>query len=339
LALPASDLDVLAARFCLTPGQISESIALASISVTEQGSDSPTAAAGAGTLGAFLFATARRQSAQDLGKLAHKRTAIHTWDDLVLQDDVLAQLREMCRRVVHSHRVFGQWGFDRKLSLGRGVSALFTGPPGVGKTAAASAVAHELRMDLYEINLAGVVSKYIGETERNLDRVLEAAHSAILAIHEGEAILGKRTAVHDQHDRYGNLEIAYLLQKLEEHEGVVIVTTNLRGNLDNAFTRRLSFIVHFPFPSVADRRRIWDVIWPKATPLAEDVDLEYMAAQFPLAGGHIKNIALAAAFLAAEDGGCVTMGHLLRATRRELQKVGKVELEILPIAATERGLV
>jgi SpoVK/Ycf46/Vps4 family AAA+-type ATPase len=222
----------------------------------------------------------------------------------------------------------GEWGFDRKLSFGKGVNALFAGPSGTGKSMAAEIVAGELGLDLYRIDLSGVVSKYIGETEQNLDRVFRAAEgsNAILFFDEADALFGKRSEVRDSHDRYANIEISYLLQKMEEYEGVAILATNLRQNLDESFVRRLAFTIHFPFPDEADRRRIWSGIWPAEAPLARDVDPDFLSRQFKLTGGNIKNIALAAAFLAAQNGGMVTMSHLLQATRREFQKLGKTSM-------------
>ena len=260
-----------------------------------------------------------------MAKAARKIVPRYTWRDIVLPDEALAQLREVCERVTHRQRVMGDWGFDRKLSLGKGVNALFAGPSGTGKTMAAEILAGELGLDLYRIELSGVVSKYIGETEQNLDGVFQAAEgsNAILFFDEADALFGKRSEVRDSHDRYANIEISYLLQKFEEYEGVAILATNLRQNLDEAFLRRLAFTIHFPFPDEAERRRIWGRIWPCETPLAKDIDLDLLSRQFKLSGGNIKNIALSAAFLAAEHGGVVTMGHLLQATRREYQKLGK----------------
>jgi SpoVK/Ycf46/Vps4 family AAA+-type ATPase len=247
------------------------------------------------------------------------------WDDIVLPEDSLAQLREICQRVAHRHRVLGEWGFDRKLSLGKGVNALFAGPSGTGKTMAAEIIANALGLDLYRIDLAGVVSKYIGETEKNLDRVFSAAQhaNAILFFDEADALFGKRSEVRDSHDRYANIEISYLLQKMEEYDGIAILAPNLRQNLDDAFMRRLAFTVHFPFPDEASRRQIWTGIWPAETPLDGDIDHDFLARQYKLSGGNIKNIALASAFLAAEDEKPVTMAHLFQATRREHQKMGK----------------
>jgi AAA+ superfamily predicted ATPase len=272
-----------------------------------------------------LFAAARAQSGHDLAAVAHKIEPKYVWDDIVLPEDSLAQLREICQRVAHRHRVLGEWGFDRKLSLGKGVNALFAGPSGTGKTMAAEIIANALGLDLYRIDLAGVVSKYIGETEKNLDRVFSAAQhaNAILFFDEADALFGKRSEVRDSHDRYANIEISYLLQKMEEYDGIAILATNLRQNLDDAFMRRLAFTVHFPFPDEASRRQIWTGIWPAETPLDGDIDHDFLARQYKLSGGNIKNIALASAFLAAEDEKPVTMAHLFQATRREHQKMGK----------------
>ena len=272
-----------------------------------------------------LFAAARAQSGHDVAALAHKIEPKYVWEDIVLPEDSSAQLREICQRVAHRHRVLGEWGFDRKLSLGKGVNALFAGPSGTGKTMAAEIIANALGLDLYRIDLAGVVSKYIGETEKNLDRVFSAAENAnaILFFDEADALFGKRSEVRDSHDRYANIEISYLLQKMEEYDGIAILATNLRQNLDDAFMRRLAFTVYFPFPDEASRRQIWTGIWPAETPLDADIDLDFLARQFKLSGGNIKNIALASAFLAAEEESPVAMAHLFQATRREHQKMGK----------------
>ncbi len=273
-----------------------------------------------------LFAAARAQSGPALAALARKIEPKFRWNDIVLAPERLAQLWEICNQVKYRHVVYGEWGFDDKLSLGKGVNALFSGPPGTGKTMAAEIIASELQLDLYKIDLSQVVSKYIGETEKNLDRIFTAAENAniILLFDEADALFGKRSEVKDAHDRYANLEIAYLLQKMEEYEGITILTSNLRQNLDEAFTRRIRFIVEFPFPEPEYRLQIWQGIWPKKTPLAAELDLKLLAQKFKLAGGNIRNIALAAAFLAAEEGHCVSMKHLLQATKREFQKMGRL---------------
>lgn len=272
-----------------------------------------------------FFTASRVQSSHDLGALARKITPNYTWDDIVLPADQAARLREMCAQARYRHVVYGEWGFGRKLSLGKGLSALFSGPPGTGKTMAAEVIARELRLDVYKIDLSQVVSKYIGETEKNLNRIFAEARAsnAIIFFDEADALFGRRSEVKDAHDRYANIEVAYLLQKMDEYDGVSILATNLRQNLDPAFTRRLSFTIEFPFPDEQSRRQIWQTIWPDARLLAEDADLDFMATQFKLSGGSVKNIAVAAAFLAAEDGRRVTLTHLLRATKREYEKQGR----------------
>ena len=213
-----------------------------------------------------------------------------------------------------------------ELRIVRGEKVAFVGPSGTGKTMAAEIIANDLKLDLYKIDLSSVVSKYIGETEKNLNRIFAAAEeaNAILFFDEADALFGKRSEVRDAHDRYANIEISYLLQKMEEYEGLAILTTNLRQNLDQAFLRRLAHTVHFPFPDTSSRQRIWVGIWPPQTPLADDIDLDFLAREFKLSGGNIKNLALTAAYLAVGDGGPVTMAHLIQALRREYQKMGKV---------------
>ena len=326
IPLANNDLDALAARFRLSPRQIEDAVETARQHVRWSGSapdPASTAAPEPQPRPADLFAAARRQSRHDLALLASRIEPKHRWDDIVLPADALAQLREICARESHRHRVLDTWGFDHKLSSGKGVNALFAGPSGTGKTMAAEILASELQLDLYRIDLAGVVSKYIGETEKNLDRIFSAVENAVLFFDEADALFGKRSEVRDSHDRYANLEISYLLQKMEQYEGVAILATNLRQNLDDAFMRRLAFTVHFPFPDVSHRRHIWRQIWPADLPVAPDVDVEFLATHFKLSGGHIKNIALASAFLAAADGGVVTMDHVRHATQREYQKLGK----------------
>ncbi|MEZ4660561.1 MAG: ATP-binding protein [Caldilineaceae bacterium] len=317
--IDALDLAAVAAKFRLNSGQIQDAVATARSLARWETPDSPT------ITDAHLHAAARLQSNRKLSELAQKITPHYTWDDIVLPPDPLTQLREIYQQVQHRSLVYETWGFDRKLALGKGLNVLFAGPPGTGKTMAADVLAHALALDLYKIDLSSVVSKFIGETEKNLARIFtEAASSnAILFFDEADALFGKRTAVRDAHDRYANVEIAYLLQKMEEYEGVVILATNLRKNLDEAFVRRLHFTIDFPVPDVADRRRIWSQVWPAATPRAPDLDWDYLAQRIEVAGGNIRNIALASAFLAAADGGVVTMQHLLQATRREYQKMGK----------------
>ena len=312
---PDADLDSVAGRFRLTAGQIYDAVA-----------DAHHRAAGRHITTADLFAAARARTTGRLAKLAKRIEPRHAWDDLVLPPDQVAQLRELCDQIRYRHIVFDEWGFDRRLSLGKGLNALFVGPSGTGKTMAAEVVAGELGLDLYKIDLSTVVSKYVGETEKNLERIFAAAHhsNAILFFDEADALFGKRSEVHDAHDRYANVEISYLLQKMEEYEGLVILTTNLNKNMDEAFVRRMHFTIEFPYPEADDRLRLWQVLLPAQLPLAADVDLELLATRYRLTGGNIRNVVLYAAFLAARDGGTLGMEHLLWATRREFQKMGRL---------------
>jgi SpoVK/Ycf46/Vps4 family AAA+-type ATPase len=225
--------------------------------------------------------------------------------------------------------VYDEWGFDRKLALGKGLTILFSGSSGTGKTMAADIIAGELGLNLYKIDLSTVVSKYIGETEKNLSLVFQEAESShsVLFFDEADALFGKRSDVKDAHDRYANIETGYLLQRMEEYEGIVILATNLQKNMDDAFIRRLQFSINFPSPNERDRLRIWKRVFPDTSPLDSQLNLSYIAGQFELSGGNIRNIALASAFLAADDGRLITRPHLIHAIRREYQKIGRIITE------------
>jgi AAA+ superfamily predicted ATPase len=328
-ALNGSDVDALAQRYRLTPGQISDAVDLARChALWEAASQSEADGLPAGGIApnmAGLLRAARAQTGHSLAKLARKVAAKYTWDDLVLPTDQRDQLRELCIQFTQRHVVYGAWGFERKLSLGKGLNCLFSGPPGTGKTMAAEVIANELQLDLYKIDLSQVVSKYIGETEKNLDRIFSAAEDAngILFFDEADALFGKRSEAKDAHDRYANIEVGYLLQKMEEYEGVAILATNLKSHLDDAFLRRLQVIVEFPLPDEEYRRYIWQGVFPREAPLGDDVDFSLLARAVRLAGGNIKNIGLASAFYAAGDGGVIRMLHVVRAVRREHQKLGR----------------
>ncbi|MGH2633654.1 MAG: ATP-binding protein [Tepidiformaceae bacterium] len=273
-----------------------------------------------------LYASARTQSTPILSDLARKITPHYAWDDIVLPADARDQLREMCAHIEHRHQVYEVWGLGAKLAMGKGLMALFAGNSGTGKTMAADVMAGTLGLDLYKIDLSGVVSKYIGETEKNLATIFtEAGHSnAILFFDEADALFGKRSEVKDAHDRYANIETAYLLQRMEEYAGMVVLATNLKSNLDEAFLRRLHFVIDFPMPDEDDRRRIWKATIPSAMPMTDDVDLEFLSRQFKIAGGNIRNVVLAAAFLASSEGSSVGMRHMVRGIRREYQKLGRM---------------
>ena len=317
LAAEVPDLATVANQFSLTPGQIADVAASARDLAAWQGER---------LVESHLFAASRAHSNQKLSTLATKIHPRYSWADIVLPEDTLAQLREMVNTVHQRPTVYGEWGFERKIALGKGLNALFAGESGTGKTMSADIMAGVLGLDLYKIDLSSLVSKYIGETEKNLNRIFtEAATSnAILFFDEADAIFGKRSEVKDSHDRYANIEISYLLQRMEAYDGVVILATNMRSNLDDAFTRRLHFIIEFPFPEAADREIIWRVNFPPETPLAADINFTLLAERFRLAGGNIRNIIMAAAFLAAESDTAVGMSHLLHATRREYQKMGRL---------------
>lgn len=317
------DLGALATTFKFTGGQVRDAAAMAVTLACLRDSERASLSV------ADVYEACRFQSNQRLSTLARKIVPRYQWDDIILPGDRVERLREICNHMKYRERVHGEWGFDRKLSLGKGLAVLFSGPSGTGKTMAAEIIASTLSLELYKVDLSVVVSKYIGDTEKNLSRIFTEAETsnAILFFDEADALFGKRSGVKDSHDRYANIEVGYLLQRMEEYDGVVILATNLRKNMDEAFVRRLQFTVEFPFPDEADRRRIWKGVWPDDTPRDPALDIDLMARRFEIAGGSIRNIALAAAFLAADDGNVITMSHLMHATKREFQKMGKVVTE------------
>ena len=318
---PEINIDVLANKFRFTGGQVQDAVADARNLAMMRCSNYN----GAITM-QDLYKSCRAQSNQKLSEMTQKIVPHYTWVDIVLPRDKLQQLREICSYVKYRHIVYHEWGFGRKLSLGKGLNVLFSGPSGTGKTMASDIIGNELKLDLYKIDLSCVVSKYIGETEKNLARIFKEAETsnAILFFDEADALFGKRSEVRDSHDRYANIEINYLLQKMEEHEGIVILATNFRKNMDDAFTRRIHFSVDFPFPDEEYRLKIWRNIFPRETTRSKDIDYEFLAKRFNLSGGNIKNIALNAAFLAAEKSKKIGMEHIIQATKREFQKMGKL---------------
>jgi hypothetical protein len=256
-----------------------------------------------------------------LDALAQRLVSDVGWDDIVLPADELGRLHEIADQVAHRHTVYHRWGFASRISRGLGISALFSGPSGTGKSLAAEVIANHLRLDLHRIDLSTVVDKYIGETEKNLRRLFDAAESggAILLFDEADALFGKRNQVRNSLDRYANIEVNYLLQRMESFTGLAVLTTNMRSALDPAFLRRLRFVVTFPYPGADQRREIWARVLPAATPRAPDLDLDRLA-RLPTTGGMIRNIALNAAFAAAAAGHHVTMPLLLGAARSEFGK-------------------
>jgi SpoVK/Ycf46/Vps4 family AAA+-type ATPase len=268
----------------------------------------------------LLWSACRKLRTPRLDQLALRIDATADWNDLILPPAQTATLQQIAAHAKHRLKVYRDWGFASRGARGLGVSALFAGESGTGKTLAAEVLAHELRLDLYRIDLSAVVSKYIGETEKNLRRVFDAAEDCgcILLFDEADALFGKRSEVKDSHDRYANIEVSYLLQRMEVYEGLALLTTNLRPALDTAFQRRLRFVVQFPFPDQEHREAIWRHAFPAATP-RHGLDYSKLA-RLQVAGGSIRSIALNAAFLAAEDDEPVGMAHVLRSAHADAAK-------------------
>lgn len=316
IELPRREADRLAASYRLSCSDIADTVRIAA---TRSGERAVVATP------ADLRQAASETAGRGVATVARRVEVVHRWDDIVLDDDTGHQLQELCARVRCRETVLDQWGLRRGSTAGGGTHALFSGPSGTGKTAAAQVVAAELGYQMWKVDLASVVSKYIGETEKNLDSIFAAADGSdvVLFFDEADALFGKRSEVRDAHDRYANIEISYLLQRMEEHDGVTVLATNLRRNLDDAFLRRLAFDVRFPFPDEQQRLRIWQRLLPDSVPVGTDVDLAALAGEYPLSGGQIRNAVLAAAFLAADSGGVVGDEQLRAAVRREFQKLGK----------------
>jgi len=266
----------------------------------------------------------KKQSNKNLLNYANLLESNYTWDDIILPSDSIEQLKEISSYVKNYHVVYSKWGYGKKLSMGKGLNALFAGPSGTGKTMAAGIIAKNLGLDLYRIDLSIMVSKYIGETEKNLNKVFHEARTSnsIVFFDEADALFGKRTEIKDAHDRYANIEVSYLLQKIEE-DGINILASNLKNNIDEAFLRRMHFSIDFPFPDEGCRKSIWEIMIPKDAPIEKDIDYTFLARRFKLSGGNIKNVHISAAFLAAEMNETIGMKHIIRAIKRELQKLGR----------------
>jgi hypothetical protein len=306
--------------FHLTQPQIERAVDSAYLIATAENSDLASR---------HLQAGARFQNAAGLEQRATRIEPRASWDDLVVPTDVTRQLRELAGRARHRDQVLGGWRMGGRSIRGRGVTSLFAGESGTGKTLSAEVIAHELGLDLYVIDLSTVVDKYIGETEKNLDRIFSEADriNGVLLFDEADAIFGKRSEVRDARDRYANVEVAYLLQRMERFDGLAVLTTNLRANLDESFTRRLDVLIDFPEPDRTARLALWRMHLPGHLPQGDDIDLVFLADRFSLSGGNIRNICLTAAFLAADEDSPVAMGHLIQATGREYRKLGRLTLE------------
>ncbi|MEV1024962.1 ATP-binding protein [Streptomyces sp. NPDC050264] len=320
---PAADVDVLArsvAAHRLDSGQLRRAAEAAV----------RTAALAARPLGPDdLRAAVRAQNSAGLARLARRVEPAVGWDDLVLPPPTRRGLRELAVRARHRDQVLGGWGMRPGGGRGRGVIALFAGESGTGKTMSAEVVAADLGMDLYVVDLSTVVDKYIGETEKNLERIFTEASAvnAVLLFDEADAIFGKRSEVKDSRDKHANIESAYLLQRMESFDGIAVLTTNLRANLDEAFTRRLDVVADFPVPDEAQRLALWERCLGDRLPRADDLDLAFCAARFELAGGSIRSCAVTAAYLSAESGTRLTMGQVVGAVAQEYRKLGRLVLE------------
>jgi hypothetical protein len=304
-----------------SPGQLAAQFNLSFPAIRQLARDALSEQSDRAPLRERLWEACLASTRPQLDVLAERINAKATWDDIVLPDAESALLHHIAEQVAQRATVYEKWGFGEKMSRGLGISALFSGDSGTGKTMAAEVIANELRLNLYRIDLSAVVSKYIGETEKNLRRMFDAAENggAILFFDEADALFGKRSEVKDSHDRYANIEINYLLQRMEAYRGLAILATNMKSALDTAFLRRLRFIVRFPFPGVAERKTIWQRAFPPDMPKAV-LDYDRLA-RLNVTGGHIHNIAINAAFLAACAGSPVTMGLVLDAARAEFRKI------------------
>jgi hypothetical protein len=282
--------------------------------------------AGREVTGDDLREAARHQNGSALLNLARRIEPSASWDALIVPADVQQQLRELLNRVKLAPQVLERWDLRTSTRSGPGIKALFCGPPGTGKTLAAEVIAGELGLDLFVIDLSSVVDKYIGETEKHLERMFRAATEAngVLFFDEADALFGKRSEVREAKDRYANIETSYLLQRLDAFEGFVVLATNLRSNIDDAFTRRLDVVVEMAMPGVDERRALWDRCLGPRIPRNADVDLGFLAKSFVLSGGNIRNIALTAAFFAAEGDGFLHMEDLIWGVQREYRKLGRL---------------
>lgn len=304
----------MAAKFRFTAGQIRTAVERAA-DLTQMSGESVISAE-------RLHESCYAQAVAGLSNLAAPVEAAYGWEDLVLPEREIGILKEACTHVRYHHQVYGTWGFGKKAVYGRGLSVLFSGPPGTGKTMAAQVMTRQLHMKMYKIQLSQVVSKYIGETEKNLRQLFTEARDAncILFFDEMEALFAKRSEVKDSHDRNANIETAYLLQQMEEYDGVLLMATNLVENIDEAFLRRIGFAVAFPFPDASARELLWRKMLDTGAPIGGDVDYGFLAENFSMAGGNIKNCVIRAAFLAAAENAPVSMRHLVRSIVNEQRK-------------------
>jgi predicted nucleic acid-binding protein len=278
--------------------------------------------------GDIIWAIGQSQSG-GLGSIAKPVECVFDWDDLIVEDAVKKQLEYICAQLKYRHLVGSEWGFYEKMPYGRGLSVLFYGPPGTGKTMAAQVIARETGLDLYRVDLSEMVSKYIGETEKNISRLFERARhmNVVLFFDEADAFFSKRSEVRDSHDRNANAEVAHLLQEMENYEGLTILATNRKDDMDDAFKRRIRLMLKFSFPSAETRQELWHSLLPEKTPRRENLALDFFAANFELSGSQIKDILLMAAFMAAKDGCVLGNEQIKEALCLNFQKYGKLLTE------------
>jgi len=313
-----SDPSELAARFRVGPGVIER--------VCLEVSRKPDRPEDAGAWVRDLDDAVRQHLENRLGKTATRVTRLATWSDVVLPEDIIDSLLELTSRVRHRKQVFEQWGFDRSITTARGITALFQGSPGTGKTMVAGVIARDLGLEVYRVDVSRITSKWIGETEKNLGSLFDAAEDGqvMLLFDEADSLFAKRTEVKTSVDRYSNMEVNYLLQRLDTFEGIAILTTNFGNAIDPAFKRRLTYRVTFPFPDEEMREQLWRSLIPPQVPIEGTINYTDLAQRFRLSGGYIRNAALRAAFLAAEEGVPLTHAHLERAVRMEFRETGKL---------------
>lgn len=310
----AAELQPLANKFLFTPGRVTQTLAAAEALAKREGSGVVT--------DRHLMTGAYSQTSHQLNSKATLLQTRFRLEDVILEQKEKQKLRDACAQVKNRHTVYEEWGYNQKLAYGRGTSMLFYGPPGTGKTMAASAIANELGLEIYRVDISKIVDKYIGETEKNIGFIFQQARecSAVLFFDEADALFATRSTVNSSHDRNANMETGFLLQCVENYDGISVLATNLKQNIDAAFLRRIKFFVEFPLPDLSARKQLWHACIPQVTPLEEEIDFDFLAQSLELSGGSIKNISLNAAFLAAEQGGGLTMSALINSAWQELQK-------------------
>ncbi len=324
------DIHEMANKFTFTPKQINNTVVQAQRQVAwNMNKGSKTSTSKESNLKIDMPLLCDVAYKQITWQLSDKATLIkkkHAWDELVMRKSEKEIIRRACNQIKYKHIVYDKWGMDKRILYGRGLSMLFTGPPGTGKTMAAQVVASELGLEIYKVDLSKVISKYIGESEKNLGEVFESAKrsNVILLFDETDALFGKRTEVKDSHDKNANVETSYLLQKMEEYNGITIMTTNFIENIDKAFFRRINYVIHFTFPDEKLRKEIWIKMFPKETPVSKDVDFDFLSKNFEIAGGNIKNVVLTATFMAASESSEIKMCHIIKALEYEMKKQGKI---------------